>query len=90
MKARVKVDTELLWQDAFFLSRLKLNHAEKGRGRIVCLSPTMELKNTESVWSSYTISLLNFNVKCVTDIYISFDSKMYVTVSSNENKWNNP
>ena len=50
----------------------------------------MELKNTESVWSSYTISLLNFNVKCVTDIYISFDSKMYVTVSSNENKWNNP
>ena len=60
IKERVKVDTELLWQGAFLLSRLKLSHAEKGRGRIVGLSPTMELKNTESAWFSYTVSLLNF------------------------------
>lgn len=57
MKARVKVDTELPWQDAFFLSRLKLNHAEKGRGRIVCLSPTMELeKHGVSVVQLHDIS----------------------------------
>ena len=56
----VLVLTVSLWQGAFLVSRLKLNHPEKGKSRIVGLSPTMELKNTESVWSSYTISLLNF------------------------------
>lgn len=60
MKARVKVDTELLWQGAFLVSRLKLNHPEKGSGGTVGLSPTAELKNTESVWPSHTVSLPNF------------------------------
>ena len=44
IKERVRVDIELPWQGAFLLSKLKLSHAEKGRGRIVGLSPMMELK----------------------------------------------